>query len=98
MATVLLMKDEFGDLNHATAKSIEQISTLQQETMKSRGLDILLLKDKQLEKLPTDIISKLYEEFGFNNPVEDVKKAVTEWIERCKLDEMHKSRRSDHVR
>jgi len=66
--------------------------------MKSRGLDILLLKDKQLEKLPTDIISKLYEEFGFNNPVEDVKKAVTEWIERCKLDEMHKSGRSNHVR
>lgn len=66
--------------------------------MKSRGLDILLLKDKQLEKLPTDIISKLYEEFGFNNPVEDVKKAVIEWIERCKFDEMHKSRRSDHVR
>ena len=65
--------------------------------MKSRGLDILLLKDKQLEKLPTDIISKLYEEFGFNNPVRDVKKAVTEWIERCKLDEMHKSGRSDHV-
>lgn len=65
--------------------------------MKSRGLDILLLKDKQLEKLPPDIISKLYEEFGFNNPVEDVKKAVTEWIERCKLDEMHKFGRSDHV-
>ena len=27
--------------------------------MKSRGLDVLLLKDKRLENLPTDIISKL---------------------------------------
>jgi acylphosphatase len=50
--------------------------------MKSRGLDILLLKDKRLKKLPTDIISKLYEEFNFDNPEGDVEKAVTKWIER----------------
>jgi len=50
--------------------------------MKSRGLDILLLKDKRLKKLPTDIISKLYEEFNFDDPEGDVKKAVTKWIER----------------
>jgi acylphosphatase len=50
--------------------------------MKSRGLEILLLKDKRLKKLPTDIISKLYEEFNFDNPEEEVKKAVIKWIER----------------
>jgi hypothetical protein len=58
--------------------------------MKSRGLDILLLKDKRLEKLPTDIISKLYEEFDFNDPEGGVKTAVTKWIKRCLLSEMHK--------
>ncbi|MEA1907190.1 MAG: hypothetical protein U9N12_09655 [Euryarchaeota archaeon] len=36
--------------------------------MKSIGLNILLLKDKRLEKLPNDIISKLYKEFDFNDP------------------------------
>jgi len=66
--------------------------------MKSRGLDVLLLKDNRLEKLPTDIISKLYEEFDFEDPEGGVKKAVTEWIEKCQLDEMHKSGRNDHVR
>lgn len=65
--------------------------------MKSRGLNILLLKDKRLEKLPTDIISKLYKEFDFNDPEGGVKKAVTEWIGDYQLDEMHKRRRSDHV-
>lgn len=50
--------------------------------MKSRGLDVLILKDKRLEKLPTDIISKLYEEFDFNNPERDVKIAVTKWIKK----------------
>ncbi len=50
--------------------------------MKSRGLNVLILKDKRLEKLPTDIISKLYEEFDFNNPEGDVKKAVKRWIEK----------------
>lgn len=58
--------------------------------MKSRGLNILLLKDKRLEKLPTDIISKLYKEFDFNDPEGGVKKAITEWIEDYQLDEMHK--------
>ena len=58
--------------------------------MKSRGLNILLLKDKRLEKLPTDIISKLYKEFDFNDPEGGVKKAVTEWIEDYQLGEMHK--------
>ena len=65
--------------------------------MKSRGLDLLLLKDKRLKKLPTDIISKIYEEFNFNHPERDVKKAVTKWIERCQLGEIHNSRRSDDV-
>jgi acylphosphatase len=51
---------------------------------------VLLLKDNRLEKLPTDIISKLYEPFDFNDPEGGVKKAVTKWIERCKSDEMHK--------
>ena len=50
--------------------------------MKSRGLDVLLLKDKRLEKLPTDIISKLYEEFDFDDPEGGVKKAVTKWVKR----------------
>lgn len=50
--------------------------------MKSRGLEVLILKDKQLEKLPTDIISKLYEEFHFNNPERDVKIAVTKWVRK----------------
>nr|QNO48208.1 hypothetical protein PGANABGL_00022 [Methanosarcinales archaeon ANME-2c ERB4] len=66
--------------------------------MKSRGLDVLLLKDKRLEKLPTDIISKLYEEFDFDDPEGGVKKAVTDWIKKRQLGETHKRRRSDHVR
>jgi acylphosphatase len=53
--------------------------------MKSRGFEVLLLKDKRLEKLPTDIISKLYEEFNFNDPEGGVKKAVTKWIEKMTL-------------
>jgi len=58
--------------------------------MKSRGLDVLLLKDERLEKLHTDLISKLYEEFYFDDPEGGVKKAVTEWIEKRQLGEMHK--------
>lgn len=50
--------------------------------MLSRGLDVLILKDKRLEKLPTDIISKLYEPFDFNNPEGDVNKAVERWVEK----------------
>jgi acylphosphatase len=66
--------------------------------MKSRGLNVLLLKDKQLENIPTDIISEIYKEFNFDYPEGDIKKAVTEWIKDCQLSEMHNSRRSDHVR
>jgi len=53
--------------------------------MKSRGLDVLLLKDKRLEKLHTDIISKLYEEFDFDDPEGCVKKSVTDWIKKRQL-------------
>ena len=66
--------------------------------MKSRGLNVLLLKDKQLENIPTDISSEIYTEFDFDYPEGDIKKAVIEWIEECRLSEMHKSGRSDHVR
>jgi len=58
--------------------------------MKSRGLNILLLKDKRLKKLPTDIISKIYKEFNFDYPEGDIKKAVTEWIGDYQLDRIHK--------
>ena len=50
--------------------------------MKSRGQDVLLLKDKPLKKLPTDIISKLYEEFDFNNPEPGVKNAIIRWVKK----------------
>jgi len=42
--------------------------------MKSRGLNVLLLKDKQLENIPTDIISEIYKEFNFDYPEGDIKK------------------------
>ena len=66
--------------------------------MKSRGLNVLLLKDKQLENIPKDIISEIYKEFNFDYPEGDIKKAVTEWIKDCQLSEMHRRRRSYHVR
>ncbi len=48
--------------------------------MANRGKkDICILKDKRLEKLPTDFLGKLYKEYDINN-LNDLKKQLNDWI------------------
>jgi predicted nucleotide-binding protein len=36
--------------------------------MISRGKEVLILKDKELNRLPTDMIGQLYKDFDLDNP------------------------------
>lgn len=47
--------------------------------MLSRGKRVLLLKEKDLHALPTDVVGKLYQEFDIGNP-ESVKKVIDKWV------------------
>ncbi len=48
--------------------------------MLSRGRRVLLLKEKQLKALPTDVVGKLYQEFDIGKP-ETICKIVDKWVE-----------------
>ncbi|MBO4504313.1 MAG: nucleotide-binding protein [Bacteroidales bacterium] len=46
---------------------------------KQEEKDICILKDKRLEKLPTDFLGKLYKEYDINN-LDDLKEQLNDWI------------------
>ena len=46
----------------------------------SRGKKVLILKDKILPKLPTDLVGHLYEEFDLNQSSKEIPKIVRKWI------------------
>lgn len=48
--------------------------------MLSRGKDVLILKDKVLKKLPTDMIGSLYQDFDLDNPQHSLPSIVERWI------------------
>ncbi len=47
--------------------------------MLSRGRRVLLLKEKSLHALPTDVVGKLYKEFDIGNP-ESVRGLIDKWV------------------
>jgi predicted nucleotide-binding protein len=48
--------------------------------MLSRGKDVLILKDKVLEKIPTDVMGSLYQDFDLDNPRRSLARTVKRWI------------------
>lgn len=42
---------------------------------------VLLLKDKTLSSLHSDLVSKLYSTFDFQSPEEDFKRSISKWLE-----------------
>jgi phosphoserine phosphatase len=50
--------------------------------MLARGKPVLLLKDKRLSSLPTDMIGFLYEDFDLENAPESLPKVVRKWVDQ----------------
>lgn len=48
--------------------------------MLSRGKEVLLLKDKQIDKLPTDIVGSLYEDFDLDDAERSIRAVLSEWV------------------
>lgn len=48
--------------------------------MLSRGKEVLILKDKALKKLPTDMMGSLYENFDLDNPINSLPTIIEKWI------------------
>lgn len=48
----------------------------------SRQKPVLLLKDKRLARLPTDMVGFLYDDFDLENAPESIPKAVRKWVEQ----------------
>ena len=49
--------------------------------MLSRGKEVLILKDKVLKTLPTDMIGALYADLDLDNPINTLPAIIEEWIE-----------------
>jgi len=54
--------------------------------MLARGKKVLILKDKPLQKMATDLVGHLYEEFDLENP-ESVRRIIRKWIREIKGEE-----------
>lgn len=48
--------------------------------MLSRGKEVLILKDKALKALPTDVIGSLYEDFDLDDPIKSLPAIMERWI------------------
>jgi hypothetical protein len=51
--------------------------------MLSRKKPVLLLKDKNLAGLPSDIVGSLYDDFDLESPVDSIRHAVHRWVEHA---------------
>ena len=54
------------------------------------GRKICLLKDSRLEKLPTDIISKLYKTYDANDIENTVSKQIESWLKDNNVGDTYK--------
>lgn len=57
----------------------------------SQGKPVLLLKDKAIEVMPTDIVGKIYREFNTYSSKQTVPPQVTKWIADYHLDNWEKT-------
>jgi phosphoserine phosphatase len=48
--------------------------------MLSRKKPVLLLKEKNLPRLPSDIVGSLYSDFDLNNSADSIRQAVDKWV------------------
>jgi phosphoserine phosphatase len=57
--------------------------------MLSRGKEVLLLKDKALKKMPTDMMGSLYQDFDLNAPEQSLVRILENWCNEILGNEEH---------